>query len=709
MAPNYPRSSYIDDRRGSIPRGESYRPGNERERALPARRDPRDSRYTTESGGTRSPHENRTPREYRRDNESPRSHKDAAFSTSSLPEKPSFKPPEAPKRMPNHPEASLPDKPGDGLHFKRVNFASDKHISTNNSMSVDSAAPAMPKAKDPKLQEAFEKAYSWGEKHNQRLLLSIQKSKIAQENSQRRIENEKFLQKASSYPPYIGLGGAFSQVDRTVDEQFKTADNEYLDQLEQLVARFTTVPESAAINRQDPVIAALEAKVEQISRTAAEQNDQIQSLLEKSKKFDDLKSDHDELLLKLRAVDDTIRALQSQQANTEYENRDLRKQLEALQSNTEGGLKACNTQLTELTKRSVDAADVRGGFEKRLNERFKGIESTLSNFSDYDNIKEKFDELDVKTFNEICEAWIFDLKRQYDEYKKRRRPDDPSMYEALRSLRQRLDALLASQANASKPDKEALSMEKIETTIDTKIDAAKQSMKEDTGIAFHERDAVVSQLIDSTNARVSALERGGSNQSGNDARIQSLEQWRHEQSQGPTLAERVTNLEGKKIGHRVDRIDLEVSELRQKCKALGSEVPHLAKREWVEQLLNEVPDVKDLQRRLPAIEHAIRTLDSQFQNISTKQLAEHIVRLTNPLFEQRLGKIEAKANEPDSRLSDAASLRLIGISERAGEKRTASPGSFDEANKRRKLEVNGRHPGPLQQQERNRSDGRTSP
>ncbi|KAI1274435.1 hypothetical protein F5Y07DRAFT_373112 [Xylaria sp. FL0933] len=606
----------------------------------------------------------------------------------------------------------------------------------------------MPKAKDPKLQEAFEKAYSWGEKHNKRLLLSIQKTRIAQENSQRRIENEKFLQKASSYPPYIGLGGAFSQVDRTVDEQFKAADNEYLDQLEQLVARFTSVPESAAINHQDPVIAALEAKVEQISRTAAEQNGQIQSLLEKSQKFDDLKSDHDELLLKFHTADDTIRALQSQQANMEYENRDLRKQLEALQSNTEGGLKACNTQLTELSKRSMDAAEVRGGFEKRLNERFEGIESTLSNFSDYDNIKEKFDELDVKTFNEICEAWIFDLKRQYDAYKKGRRPDDPSMYETLRFLRQRLDSLVASQANASKPDKEtALSMEQIETTIDTKIDAAKQSMKEDTGIAFHERDAVVGQLIDSTNARVSALERGGSNQPGNDARIQSLEQWRQEQSQGLTLAERVTNLEGKKIGHRVDRIDLEVTELRQKCKALGSEVPHLAKREWVEQLLNEVPDVKDLQRRLPAIEHAIRTLDSQFQNMSTKQLAEHIVRLTNPMFEQRLGKIEAKANEPDSRLSDAASvqrlgrveikanelelrmngsdktvarhteqllsvhekLRLIGINERAGEKRTASPGSFDEANKRRKLEVNGRHPGPLQQQERNKSGGRTSP
>ncbi|KAI0809447.1 hypothetical protein GGR55DRAFT_175413 [Xylaria sp. FL0064] len=132
MAPSYPRSSYIDDRRGSISHGESYRPGNER--ALPARRDPRDSRYTTDSGGTRSPHENRTPREYRRDNEPPRSHEDATFSvlegpsrlpsnsTSSLPEKPSFKPPEAPKRLLNHPKTSLPDKPGDELHFKRVNL-----------------------------------------------------------------------------------------------------------------------------------------------------------------------------------------------------------------------------------------------------------------------------------------------------------------------------------------------------------------------------------------------------------------------------------------------------------------------------------------------------------------------------------------------------------------------------------------------------------
>ncbi|KAI0428990.1 hypothetical protein F5Y09DRAFT_271474 [Xylaria sp. FL1042] len=758
MAPNYTRTNYNDDRRASISRGESYRPGNDR--SLPPRRDPRDSRYTSDSGGTRSPHENRPPREHRRDNEPPRPHNDTNFnppegpkrwpsnSASSLPDKPTFKPPESSKRIPNNSEAGLPDKPGDGLHFKRVNIASDKHLSTNNSVLGDSVTLAIPKAKDPKLQEAFEKAYNWGEKHNKRLLLGIRKNKLAQESTQQRIENEKFLQKASSYPPYIGLGEAFKQADRTFDDQFKVADDEYLDQLEQLVARFTTVSEPGAINPQDPVIAALEAKVEQISHIAATQNEQIQSLLEANNKFDSLKLDYDELQLKLRAVDDTVRALQSQQVTMDNENKILKKQLEDLQSNTEGKMESCNVQLAELAKQSSDAAEARGVFETRLDERFRGIETMLATFTDYDNMKEKLDELDVKTFNEICEAWIFDLKRQYDEYKQRRHPDDPSIYETLRSLRQGVDSLLANQANASQLDKEeTFSMERIDKAIDTKIEAAKNSMKEDTGAIFQERDDLVVRLIDNTSARVSALEREGSNHSEFDTRIQLLEQWRIEQSQGPTLAERVTNLEGTKVGHRVDRIDIEVGELHQKYKALGGEVLHLAKREWVELLLKELPDVKDLQRRVPAVEHAIRVLDSQYQNLSTKQLAEHIVRFTNPVFEQRLGKIETKINQLDSRLLDAASvqrlgkveikanelelrmngndrtvarhteqllslhdrLRLIGISERSGEKRTASPGSLDEVNKRRKLEVNGRYPGLQQQQEQNTSDGHPSP
>ena len=106
-------NAYADDRRSSSTRRESYRPNIER--SQPARRDSRESRYTSESGEIRSPYENRTPREQRRDIESPR-HNDAVFN-----------PPEGPRRVPSNSVAGLPEKPvlpnkpGDGLHFNRIN------------------------------------------------------------------------------------------------------------------------------------------------------------------------------------------------------------------------------------------------------------------------------------------------------------------------------------------------------------------------------------------------------------------------------------------------------------------------------------------------------------------------------------------------------------------------------------------------------------
>ncbi|KAI0904183.1 hypothetical protein F4823DRAFT_628820 [Ustulina deusta] len=648
MAPTYAWTNYADERRSSSSRRESYRPGAERPQ--PARRDSRDGRHANESGGLRSPSDTRPPREHRRDNEPPRPHGDANFT-----------PPEGPKRPSKNPAAGAPDKLSDGLNFKPINIASDKHIATNNSVVGNSVTPAIPKAKNPKLQEAFENAYNLGETVNKRVLLRIRKKKLSQERTQQRLENEKFLREAAAYPPYHGLGDKFSPTDRALDDEIKVNEDGYLRDLEQFVAH------SATTNHQDPMIAALETKVEQISQQLAKQTEQIQSLLEENKKYSALKSDHDALQLKICTLDDKIQAFQSLQVTIDTENKSLKKQLEDLQSNTEKNLNSSNAQLTELIKQSSSAGEARKVFEIGLDQRITGIEVKLNDFTDYDDIKDKLDELDLVTFNEVCSAWVdseYNLKAQHNEYKQRRRQDDSSIHQTPQPLCKAVDSLRASQANVSQLNNgTALSMETIKAAINTAVAAAAKSMSEDTEKLCQGRDELIGGMIDNTVARIDALERGGaSNHLGLEARIQLLEQWRVEcsawidQRQGPTLAQRVTSLEGKKVGHRVDRIDLEVGDLNRKHEALKSEISQFSKREWIEVRLQElltrvgmnpafVGDVKNLQLRLPALELAIKTLDLQFQNLSTKQLAEYIVGLTNPEFEQRLGKLEVKANQ----------------------------------------------------------------
>ncbi|KAI0541375.1 hypothetical protein GGR58DRAFT_17593 [Xylaria digitata] len=707
MTPNWAMgNSYGDERRHATSRGESYRPG-ERERPQAPRRDSRDGRYRNETSDIRSPRETRNPREYRRD-EPPRPRTDANANTNP-------KIPEGPKRMSNNAVTGAPEKPSDELQFKRVNVATDKHLATN-SMANTASAPAIPRAKNPELQDVFENAYNLGEKWNKRLLLSIRRKKAVQENAQRQLEKEKFDKSAKSFAPFIGQSNRFNGIDSSLNEQVKAADDDYLHVLEQFVARLMPISQPVATNDPDPVIAALEAKVEQISQLAAKQTEQIQSLLEENKKYNALKSDHDALQSKVRAFDDAILHLQSQHTNIDNENKSLKKQLEDLQSNTQENLKSSESQLNELRNQSSKAAEDLKSFKIGLENRMTGIEAKLDDFADYDDFKRKLDELDLVTVNEVCSTWVDnDLKTKLKEYSQQRQ-DDSSTQEALQLLRQEVGSLQDSYTTISRSDKGTdLSMKTIEAAISAKISAAEKSINEDIEKLCQGRDNIYGDYIDKAVARITTLENGTSKQEGLEKRIQSLEQWKVErsawmdQSQSPTLADRVTQLEGKKVGHRVDRIDLNVGDLNRKYEALEKKA---VTNEWVDHRVRELligmypdstNDVKILQRKIPAIELAIKTLDGQFQNLSTKQLAESIVRLTTPGFEQRLGKLESKTNYHDGTINrhteQLGHLLDLVRAWKPGEKRTASPSYLDEPSKKRRLETNGRHPSPLQQQQ----------
>ncbi|KAI2625556.1 hypothetical protein GGS21DRAFT_307870 [Xylaria nigripes] len=715
MAPNrLIDNPYGDERRNYSPRVDSFRP-DDRERSHPPRRESKDSgdrRFSNDSRDGRSPLESRYgyPKDLRPQADTP------------------FSPPAAPKKsnLSNKSPARAADNLTDELRFKRL--PSTKSIAT--SIVGSPSTPTIPKAKDPRLQEAFRNAYNWSEKSNERLLLIIRKNKFAQEALQRRTEVGKIAAKASSYPPYHGLADKYAPIDQNLDHQLKLVEDDYLRELEQLVSRFHTVAKPASTNDQVQVSTNLETKVEQFSQLASKQAEQIQTLITEGaktretitsletaiksmesehnlvkQKYNALKSEHESLKSSFRTWRDVTQGLQSKQLNIDNENKSLKRQLLDFQSSTEVKLGSSEAQLMQLAQKSSNAGEPKKEVEISLEERIAGIETKLAGFPDYDDIKEKLDDLDLATFNEMCEAWVskdYNLKTQYEEYSQRRRQkplpvdNDPS-----------------------------LSSQTVENMIDSKVAAAKESINNEIRSYCEQRDDMHGDLIDDALAQIQALKEDASSRSELVTRVRLLEERKNvspvrvEQNPTPDLTARISRLEGKAVDLRVDRIDHDVGELSRRYESLVGEVGQLVRREWVELRVQEllsgvgmntavVGDMRDLQRKIPSMELAIKSLDAQFQNLSTKQLAEHIIRLTAPSLEQRFATLEIKVNQLENKANESDKAityhakRLLEINELLhtmipSGKRPASPSHSEEPSKKRKIDLNGgHHTSPVQ-------------
>ncbi|KAI1170572.1 hypothetical protein F4777DRAFT_107208 [Nemania sp. FL0916] len=641
---------YADERRHSGNRYESYRPDG----ARPPRRD------------------------YRRDNEPP---------PRPFPIDTNVRIPEGPRSMSTMSPASALDKPPDDLHFRRMSTALEKTITTT-SVAPDPSVSAVPQAKNAELQEAFANAYRWAEKWNERLLVKMRKKKAAQEFDQRRVKKAKTTNKAAQYPPYDGLCEKFENVDRDLDEDFKVVEDDYRRELEQLVARFTTAAKPDASGPQSPAVSALEKRVEQVSQLLTKQSEQIQSLLKDNKdsrksviametsqeslkaNYDALKSDYDKLV--------------SKQQDMDNENKGLKNQLETLRSDNEKA-------------------------EKKSNERITNVESKFDDLQEFDGIKDKLEGLDSVTLDDICTAWMQEedslesLYKLFKGYRKQYK-DDSSIDDIIR----RFNEPLPPPADPPKPS--------TETETPPPAQKLEEIVKDSIMTSITERDEIIGEFLDGLVVRVNELEQRSLKIPGLEAHIQDLEQWKAtrpssvDPSRDPTLVERVARLEEQNLRQQIDQISHILGDLSQKFEAFKSRVDQSPDRELLDALHNAV---KDLQRKLPAMDLAVSTLDSQFQNLSTKQMAEDIVRLTNPVIEQRLGKLEGRTGQLESKTNSsdrvinehASQLNSISTLLRTrspGEKRTASPNHLDEPSKKRRLEANGRRLSPLQQEQRNR-------
>ncbi|KAI0389446.1 hypothetical protein F5Y17DRAFT_448950 [Xylariaceae sp. FL0594] len=666
----------------------------------------------------------------------------------------------------------------------------------------------VPRAKNPEIQDAFECAYKWAEAWSKRVIVIMRNAKSDRENSQRRHEYEQIKTKSSKFPPYTEIGTKFAQKDNDLHDLLRATEENYLQELERFASRFAPrsapVPDAAkplAVTAQAPAIAALEAKVAEISQLALNQAGQIQELLEAEarsrqassaleKRFESIKSEHDSmkeayislkserqaLQSQMGALDEGLRSVQSQQTQAFNESRSFKQRLKNLQT---GGDKAFEVRIRNLVQESrpavsqaevpqnkvdvagletklneVDASrkraeadleewikKIEAGFQERtqgieaglgeriesvqsgFNERFGAVDSKLEALADYEDVKDKLDELDTVTLNELCEAWVssdHNLKAQYEEYKAHRKRKDKSPAPVLGA---------SPQASGHVNANSALTSQQIESTVTSKLATALAGVEkatQDKIIEFCEqKDSMLVEIIEDGLARIAALETAKPPGDRFEARIQLLEQWKattawSDRKEISSITERLGLLESRSKP-RMDRIELELSELTQKLDTIKMEVGQLVKRDWVELRVQEAltgvtvtpglsNEVSDALQRIAAVEQQIRVIDSQFQNLTTKQLAEHISKLINANWELRLAKLEGSSNQLHGKIGEHGTRisRLAELIQQlqdfvtGNKKRPLSPSIQnvqEEINKRRRTEANNRHASPLQQQQ----------
>ncbi|KAI1809499.1 hypothetical protein GGS20DRAFT_284095 [Poronia punctata] len=456
----------------------------------------------------------------------------------------------------------------------------------------------------------------------------------------------------------------------------------------------------------------LYSKVEMENKSLKTQLENLQSGNEKALEERLAESTRGVSSLELTKVKDEAAKLELRLSNLETAREKADSALKGRTENLESGFKEqmayMKVDLQKFLLRMNSLGEDVRALQKDIHERLDGTDAKLLKFEEYDNFKEKLDELDVVTLNEVCEAWVssdYNLKAQYEEYRDQHEQKVPSLDAAPHDQPPQLETALVRTAEASA--EVPLPTGQVEGIISAQIATAKKSIMDETIQYCEKRDDLLVDLIDSSSARLNALEESASQRSSFETRIELLEQWKTtaasimDHHQHSNLAERLTMLENDPIGHRVDRLDYDVKDLTLKLDNTRVEVGQFVRRDWVESRLKEATSSiqRDIQLRLLGLEQAVKVLDFQFQNLSTRELAVQIGGQINKNYEQKLSQVEAKLDHMGIKVGDCTQ-RLSEMRDWSGggQKRAASLGNQDEANKRRRLNTNAVHPSPQQQQ-----------
>ncbi|KAI2632427.1 hypothetical protein GGR54DRAFT_34995 [Hypoxylon sp. NC1633] len=617
-----------------------------------------------------------------------------------------------------------------------IEAAADKPMKSKlNAIPSTTVSPVVVKAKDPKLQEVYDIVLKWDEAIQERTLLRLRKEKLLREDHRRQSELSKVTNKVDDFAPFTEFSKKFIEAGKTeresVHKRLTEIDQLCLENTEKFASALawdsqTKQAINAAQNELQKKFAEFQRECE--IRASEQMRKVCENHMETQLDIRTLKDDRDKSTHALESLSLDFKTLNSKYSDIQSENSKLKQQLADLNS-----LKTIREDLDRL---SNDLQTFRS--------RADVVEGKVTTFM------EKVEELDMETYNEILETWInHDFKNKVFVNERSITALREDLHSFQTSATSRLDkndsltqdtrgtvealapktrgtseALQNPRPSESKPNGQALgdSQPALRSFVEEKLNSFGKAMQKTVA----ESGDACADMVDEVNTRLNKVETivntlGGKESPSKDpdmvARIGSLEQSATYQISGfQVLRGRVDSLEGQKPDPRIDTVVNGLAELEKKVRNFQETYTNggAVKSDVILQIVR--PCFEDIKRRFEALEMSIRTLDSQWSNVSSRQMADRILTQLDPYsqrtesqlntMERELGLLRNKVSsvEQDVLVLLKTPTRLSDVAKAAaadGKKRTSPLSPIEDPAKRMKL-ANGQ-PKPTSQKPTSRS------
>ncbi|KAI0900435.1 hypothetical protein F4806DRAFT_491325 [Annulohypoxylon nitens] len=691
----YKGNGYEDERRRSFGHPAHNHPGFERDRGRDMGYDRRDTRDSREfRGPPRSPHPNKkgnmdSPRRLHIDTKNVDGPSRSSSSTRSAAS--AFS-----SAVPSEPAADRAGRP------------------TANHQTGSATITVIPKAKDSKIQDVFDAVYKWNKISEDRSLLKLQKGKLLREDQRRQAEANKISGKVDDYAPYLEFKHRFEESGKAerddVSKQLAKLDEQYAEELEKVVC---------AISSHAPVSPHAAIQTESLSKLEAgfkKQQEQIQKLIGLQETSTQATN----------ALNQGLNALKSENASLKSDYASLKSNFTTLESDC-GALKTENSELRHQIANFNSTQDSAQRAQENADKFFKELQLLKARMDTMESkmhgSMEKIEDLDMETYNEILEAWIdHDFKNKllsYDTSITTIRQDLQSFQESATSRLSRSETLIQETGVALQALEKARQVTPQRTnreTEDTKafVEEKHASLIEVMQKTVADSGDACAEMVDEVTTRLNGIElmvntlqlaTVPSKDPDMAAQIKTLQQNMDQQCQNLNqLMNRIALMENQRLGAEIGAVNASLAELNNQVNGLRQSNGHggIANSETFVNFIK--PEIDDAKRRFDALEMSVRVLDSQWSNLSSKQMAERILQHLDPYgqrTEARVYGVENVIKQLEARLSTAEQNLLMLFKDRKpidvakvplldGKRHASSESPSEELmTKKRKLGSNG--------------------
>ncbi|KAI1471897.1 uncharacterized protein F4812DRAFT_198010 [Daldinia caldariorum] len=697
------RVSGFEDERRRPYGGDSYKPSEERQTPRDHSRDlskefdrdkdrDRDRNMVPGQRDSADAKDTRSPRSIRRDMGNP---KDLKIDTRAPPTGPRrtmsdvYSPASGPNSLPASSVRPTPTEPA-AISILRATGQCSPIV-----------APNIPKPKDPKLQEVFEAMYKWNETSQERVLMILRRNNSLREDNRRRSELSKVANKVNDYAPYSEFQRRFDESRKSERDEVSTnltkLDHRCAEDLERAVSAITSSKPQVADNTS---LQALEARFAEFQKQSSEQQKQISRA---HAQIETLRSDREMSSQAFNNLDKNFKMLKSDFNALQSENLQLKKQIADLDA-----LKKTQDDMNRLSKDF-------GSFTSRVDD----VEGKVATFMG------KVEDLDMETYNEILGIWIdhdfkskvftnekaiVALRRDFNSFQEtavsRFEKNDSSIQET----RKLVEDVESSRPAASQMGNETpIDKHEQNVFIGNKLDEFKKVIEKTVTTS----NDVCADMVDEVSARMDKVEVDvktlgqllHSKHPDMTIQINKLKQAMEEQrAELENLQTRLKLLENEGFDPKINPLIIRLAHVEEDMRHLQqSNAPGAATDS--DAVMNAIKsDMEDAKKRFEALEFSIKTLDHQWANISTRQMAAHILQHLDNYGQRNESRIASVENEVKKLRDKLAILEhnltllrdpkhLVNIIKASPlGKRPASPASpAEDPAKKRKLDTKGQH------------------